>query len=39
MYKEAYFNTNNLDSFIPSVAIFVLQDFEDVIGQSNLYLA
>jgi len=31
VYKETYFNTNNLDSFIPSVAISLLQDFENDI--------
>jgi hypothetical protein len=36
MYKNTYFNTNNLDSFIFSVAISLLQKFEDCIGQSNL---
>jgi hypothetical protein len=35
MYKKTYFNTNNLDSFIFSVAISLLQKFEDCIGQSN----
>jgi len=33
--KEIYFNTNNIDSFIPSVVISFLQDFKDDIGQSN----
>jgi hypothetical protein len=31
VYKEIYFNTNNLDSFIPSVVISFLQDFKDDI--------
>ena len=35
MYKKTYFNTNNLDSFIFSVAISLLQKFEDCIGQLN----
>ena len=32
MYKEAsYFNTNDLDHTMPSVAISLLQKFNDVI--------
>ena len=27
---EAYFNSNNLDSGIPSVAVFLLQEFDDI---------
>jgi hypothetical protein len=30
VYKEVYFNVNNLDHVVPSVAISLLQDFEDV---------
>jgi hypothetical protein len=30
VYKEAYFNTNNLDPNIPSVVVFLLQKFNDV---------
>jgi hypothetical protein len=30
VYKEAYFNTNNLDSAIPSVVVSLLQEFDDV---------
>jgi len=30
LYKEAYFNTNNLDHIVPSVAISLLQDFDDL---------
>jgi hypothetical protein len=33
IYKEAYFNTNDLDHVMPSVAIFLLQEFEDVIPE------
>jgi len=33
MYKEAYFNTNDLDYAIPSVAIPLLQEFDDVIPE------
>jgi len=33
--KKIYFNTNILDFFIPSVAIFLLYDFEDDMEQSN----
>jgi len=32
MYKKTYFNTNNLDSFIFSVVISLLQKFDDYIG-------
>jgi hypothetical protein len=31
VYKKVYFNTNNLNSFIPSIAISLLKDFEDDI--------
>jgi hypothetical protein len=30
VYNEAYFNTNDLDHIVPSVAISLLQDFDDV---------
>jgi len=30
VYKEAYFNTNDLDSAIPSVAVSLMQEFDDV---------
>ncbi|XP_073260728.1 uncharacterized protein [Populus alba] len=30
VYKEAYFNTNDLDHIVPSVAISLLQGFDDV---------
>jgi hypothetical protein len=30
MYKEAYFNTNNLDHIVPNVAISLLQEFDDL---------
>ena len=30
MYKEAYFNTNNLDHIVPNVAISLLQKFDDL---------
>ena len=30
VYKEAYFNTNDLDHIVPSVAISLLQEFKDV---------
>jgi hypothetical protein len=39
VYKKTYFNTNNIDSFIPSVVISLWPDFEDDIGQSNLDLS
>jgi hypothetical protein len=30
VYKEAYFNTNDLNHIVPSVAISLLQEFDDV---------
>jgi hypothetical protein len=30
-YKEACFNTNELDEFLPSVTVSLLQEYEDVI--------
>jgi hypothetical protein len=30
VYKEAYFNTNDLDYIVPSVVISLLQEFDDV---------
>jgi hypothetical protein len=30
VYKEAYFNTNDLDHIVPSVAISLLQEFDGV---------
>jgi len=30
MYKEAYFNSDNLDSCIPSIVKVLLQEFKDV---------
>lgn len=30
MYRKAYFNANNLDYDVPSMAIFLLQEFNDV---------
>ena len=30
VYKEAYFNTNDLDNIVPSVLVSLLQDFDDV---------
>ena len=33
VYKEAYFNTNDLDSTNPSVAASLLQDFDDVFPE------
>jgi len=36
-YKEAYFNTNDLDHILPSVAISLLQDFDNVFP--NIILA
>ena len=39
MYKKTYFNTNNIDYFIPSVVISLLHVFEDDIGQLNLDLS
>jgi hypothetical protein len=39
VYKNAYFNIKNLNSFIPNVAISLLKDFEDDIEQLNLNLS
>jgi hypothetical protein len=33
VYKEAYFNSNNLDSCVPSVVKVLLQEFEDVFSE------
>jgi hypothetical protein len=33
VYKEAYFNTNDLDSAIPSVAVSLMQEFDDVFAE------
>jgi hypothetical protein len=33
VYKKTYFNTNNIEFFIPNVVIYLLQDYEDDIGQ------
>jgi len=33
VYKEAYFNTNDLNSAIPSVAISLMQEFDDVFPE------
>jgi hypothetical protein len=33
VYKEAYFNTNYLDSAIPSVAVSLMQEFDDVFPE------
>jgi hypothetical protein len=33
VYKEAYFNTNDLDSAIPSVAVSLMQVFDDVFPE------
>ena len=30
VYKEAYFNTNDLDFNIPSVIVSLMQEFDDV---------
>ena len=30
LYKEAYFNTNELDESLPSVVVSLLQEYEDV---------
>jgi hypothetical protein len=30
VYKKAYFNTNDLDYAIPSVAVSLMQEFDDV---------
>ena len=33
VYKEAYFNTNNLDSTIPSVVVSLMQEYDDVFPE------
>jgi hypothetical protein len=33
VYKEAYFNTNDLDPAIPSVAVSLMQEFDDVFPE------
>ena len=33
LYKETYFNNNDLDHVMPSVAISLLQEFEDVFPE------
>ena len=33
VYKEAYFNTNDLDSAIPNVAVSLMQEFDDVFPE------
>ena len=33
VYKEAYFNTNDLDFVIPSVAVSLMQEFDDVFSE------
>jgi hypothetical protein len=33
VYKEAYFNTNDPDSAIPSVAVSLMQEFDDVFPE------
>jgi len=33
LYKEAYFNANKLDPFIPSVVVFLLHEFDDVFPE------
>jgi hypothetical protein len=33
VYKEAYFNTKDLDSVIPSVAVSLMQEFDDVFPE------
>ena len=33
VYKEAYFNSNDLDSTIPSVAVSLMQEFDDVFPE------
>jgi hypothetical protein len=33
LYKEAYFNSNDLDCVIPSVAVSLSQEFDDVFPE------
>ena len=36
VYKEAYFNTNDLNHIVHSVAISLLQEFDDVLPNDTL---
>jgi hypothetical protein len=33
MYRETYFNINDLDHFVPNVVISLLREFEDVFPE------
>jgi hypothetical protein len=33
IYKETYFNTNDLDSVIPRMVVSLLQEFDDVFPE------
>jgi hypothetical protein len=35
VYKESYFNTNDLDHIVPSIAISLLQEFDDVLPDNT----
>jgi len=35
VYKKGYFNTNDFDHIVPSVAIFLLQEFDDVFSDDT----
>ena len=35
VYKEAYFNTNDLDSSIPSVDVSLMEEFDDIFPEDT----
>lgn len=37
MYKDVYFSTNDLNSSLPSVVVFLLQDFKDLFPEKIPY--
>jgi hypothetical protein len=36
VYKEIYFNINELDSCIPSVCVSFFQDYEDILPKNGI---
>ena len=36
VYKEIYFNSSGLDHVVPSVVIYLLQDFDDIFSKDTL---
>ena len=39
MYKESYFNSDNLDSYVPSVVKVLLHEFEYVFPEERFLVA